>query len=260
LSLSASYALTVCCTDIIGRTVHMYFTQALHTHLFDLTTQTSTGRSAALCDSHMLHVPIMIHLLHPPTTTLTLTCYTDTHRSRHMCTKLMRRTHPCSTHIAHMHMSVLGHLLHPLHTDSNIVALKQAPGSFNDCITHTGRTPLMHLFVTCTRFKNNFGCPCLASHTPSAAPTSCTRARTCSLTHLAPHPPTQQRITRYTHLSTLALHKPTKHCTSTLVSLCRTRICQHSRNLHCHVHCYTQTAFCLALASLRFIHAHNLLR
>lgn len=45
-------------------------------------------------------------------------CYTDTHRSRHMCTKLMRRTHPCSTHIAHMHMSVLGHLLHLLHTET----------------------------------------------------------------------------------------------------------------------------------------------
>ena len=153
-------------------------------------------------------MPIMLHLLHPPTTTLTLTCYTDT----------------VSPFTPHVHKADASADVPCTHFKNNLYALSRATHAL--CCTHE-----LH---TRTHMLTDASC---------ALPT-----------HSAAH------HTLHTHLSTLALHKPTEHCTSTLVSLCRTRICQHSRNLHCHVHCYTQTAFCLALVSLRFIHAHSLLR
>jgi hypothetical protein len=93
LSLSASYTLTVCFTDInsliqlYACISHKHFTRisliSLRKHLL----------------AGLLHSVSYVAYANHASPVTPANCYTDTHRSRHMCTKLMRRTHPCSTHI-----------------------------------------------------------------------------------------------------------------------------------------------------------------
>jgi hypothetical protein len=106
----------------------------------------------------------------------------------------------------------------------------KALGSFNDYITHTGRTPLLHLFIAraldALSPVTHTLCYAHELHTRAHMLPDASRAAS---THSAAHHPL------HTHLSTLALHTPTEHCTSTLV--CLTRICQHSRNLKYNITC-----------------------